>query len=394
MSTERSRSLSSKDEGGTGRYPGTDMDRRTFLKAAGTAALLAGCRKRGRGPAPEAASQVREEPGATASRPGPVDAGAAERAASDQPCTRGIAGRGQVFVARNPHALDARGMPASAPVAEMLDWLVRELVGESKVLDCWARLFSPKDVVGIKPNAFATTWCSPSPALVLAIIERLHAIGIPYEHIHVWDHWNFRRAPVYRALLRSPVKPRRQKEIGYDSRVIRLPSGGWTKVNRLVPQLTAIVNVPVFKDHDLAGVTCAMKNLALGSVSNPAAHHPNSCTPGVPEIYALPELGGKVRLIVADAFRVIYDKGPFGAKSRRTNAAHHSLYVSRDPVALDRICWDVVDRYRKAKGLPLLMDRGRGRRKVGRPIHVLHAGKMGLGEAEFAKIKLHEKDFG
>ena len=276
----------------------------------------------------------------------------------------------------------------------MLDWLIRELVGKSSVTDCWATIFSPKDVVGIKPNAFATRWNEPSPALIDAIVARLNAVGIPSKNIYLWDHWNFRRGPLYAHLRKSPIHVSTQKMIGYDAKVHRLPTGGWVRFNKWVPRLTAIINVPVFKDHDLAGVTCSMKNLAMGSIINPASHHPNSCSPSVPQIYALPELGPKVRLIVADAFRVIYNNGPFGSKSRNFNASHDSLYMSLDPVAQDRIAWDVIDGLRKAKGLALLMDRGRGPKKVGRPIHVLYAGEIGLGEADLSKVRLKERNFG
>ncbi len=396
-------------EGELSRYPGTDLDRRTFL--AGMAALgaagMVGCKgkKEKAGPTPQTGQKK------TSSKASGRNAGKEEkpqhptarkstdndvsRQTRSTPSTRSThTARGVVFRATNHGATDAKGRAAAKPVGEMLDWLVKELVGKPKVEDCWATLFSPKDVVGIKPNAFATRWNEPSPALIDAIVARLNAVGIPNENIYLWDHWNFKRGPLYAHLRHSPIHVSTQKKIGYDKTIHRLPTGGWVRFNKWVPTLTAIVNVPVFKDHDLAGVTCSMKNLAMGSIINPASHHPNSCSPSVPQIYALPELGPKVRLIVADAFRVIYDKGPFGSKSRNFNARHDSLYVATDPVAMDRIAWDIIDGLRKQRGLPPLMDRGHGPKKVGRPIHVLYAGSIGLGEPDLAKIHLKAKDFG
>ena len=388
-----------QSRGDLARYPGTELDRRTFLAgmAAVGAAGIVGCKSRGADRSSERVQgKARPRAGTRPENRGPRPQGEDNQRPTrpTRPAQRDPAGKGRIFQATHHHALDTKGRVAQKPVADMLDWLIRELVGKSSVADCWATLFSPKDVVGIKPNAFATRWNEPSPALIDTIVARLHEVGIPYENIYLWDHWNFKRGPLYAHLRKSPIHVATQKKIGYDAKVHRLPTGGWVRFNKWVPRFTAIVNVPVFKDHDLAGVTCSMKNLAMGSIINPASHHPNSCSPSVPQIYALPELGPKVRLIVADAFRVIYNNGPFGSKSRNYNARHDSLYLSRDPVAQDRIAWNVIDALRKERGLPLLMERGRCPKKVGRPIHVLYAGQIGLGEAELSAIRKKERTFG
>jgi len=369
------------------RYPGTDMTRRTFLVglgATGAAALLDCNRKSGQ----KSGHVVQRNVDATPPLPPKPTQDKQPRPA---PQPRAVAGRGHVFKATNEHALDHRGRPARQPVERMLDHLMRELVGKSSVQDCWATLFHPDDIVAIKPNAFAGQWCSPSAALMDTIIARLTAVGISPKHIFIWDHWNFAGSPLYNHLRKGPARVATQKQWGYDRTIHRIPSGKWLKFNKLIPRVTAIVNVPVFKDHDLAGVSGSMKNLAFGSIINPASHHPNCCSPSVPDIYNLPILRDKVRLIVADTFRVIYNKGPFGSKSRSYNVPYSSLFATRDPVAMDRIEWDVVDGFRKHKGLPLLMDRGHGPQNVGRPIHILHAGHIGLGESDLSSIKLSTK---
>jgi len=367
------------------RYPGTDMSRRAFLAGLGATGAIAllDCNKKvtrtnktTQHETPDAAPTLPPRP-LQKQRPAPRP--------------RTVAGRGQVFKTTNEHALDHRGRPARQPVERMLDQLIRELVGKSSVRDCWSQLFHGDDIVAIKPNAFAGQWCSPSAALMDTIISRLTAVGISPKHIFIWDHWNFAGSPLYNHLRKGPARVATQKQWGYDRTIHRIPSGKWLKFNKLIPRVTAIVNVPVFKDHDLAGVSGSMKNLAFGSIINPASHHPNCCSPSVPDIYNLPILRDKVRLIVADTFHLIYNKGPFGSKSRSYNVPYSSLFATRDPVALDRIEWDVVDGFRKHRGLPLLMDRGHGPQKVGRPIHILHAGSIGLGESNLSAIKLSTK---
>ena len=69
-----------------------------------------------------------------------------------------------------------------------------------------------------------------------------------------------------------------------------------------------------------------------------------------------------------------------------------------DPAAvlesLRRETREELDRIRKQKGLDPLMKRDTGGGRLGRPYHVLHAAKIGLGEADRAKIKLTSKTLG
>ena len=261
----------------------------------------------------------------------------------------------------------------------------------------WSSLFKPTDIVAVKPNAFAQDWCAPAVELVRAVIERLHRIGVPHKNILIWDHWNFAGSSLYRAFRNGPAVMKRQKEWGFDRKLYRLPTAGWTKFNRAITKATAIVNMPVFKDHDLAGVTCSMKNMSHGSIVNPAHHHKNCCSPSIPEIYSLPMIKDKVRLIITDASRVIYQGGPFGARTRNFNVRNHTWLAGTDPVAMDKIAWETVDRIRAGKGKAPLMKRRHMKGKPrgsGRPIHILKAEELGLGVADSTKIKVYKKRMG
>ena len=105
----------------------------------------------------------------------------------------------------------------------------------------------------------------------------------------------------------------------------------------------------------------------------------------------------KVRLIIADAFRVIYQGGPFGARSRNYNVRHNMWFASTDPVAMDKIGWEILDAHRTRKGMPPLMKRRHERGKPrgsGRPICIPKAEELGLGIADRAKIKVYKKTLG
>jgi uncharacterized protein (DUF362 family) len=378
--------------------------RRQFLKGscvavgAGLVGGFAGC-KRSTGKSEKKVEIREKEPVQTPVRPEPArPARPGTRAQNlDLPEKGKIAGRGQVFAVLHEHAAGKKGGPAAEPMGKVLDHLVRELTGRSKPADGWAALFKPHDIVGIKPNAFAQNWCMPAVELVRAVIERLHGIGVPYKNILIWDHWNFQGSDIYKQFRRGPAVLKRQVQWGYDRKLYRLPTTGWTKFNRAITQTTAIVNMPVFKDHDLAGATCSMKNLSHGSIINPAHHHKNCCSPSIPEIYGLPMIKDKVRLIIADAFRVIYQGGPFGARSRNYNVRHNMWFASTDPVAMDKIAWETIDAHRTQKGMPTLMKRRHMRGKPrgsGRPIHIPKAEALGLGVADRGKIKVYKKTLG
>jgi hypothetical protein len=380
------------------------LNRRDFLAGAGAASVagLVGCGKEGEKKAGEKKAGEKKPshreaggkpPGAERpTPPTPRPAATAGQPSGPVPAPP-PAHRGRVFQVVHASALSKDKQPAAQPVEAMLDHLLRELTGKSKPLDAWASLFRPTDVVGIKPNARGSNWCSPSPALMDVLVKKLRAVGVKPQNILIWELSHFSESALYAHLKKGPAQLKLQDDWGF-GKPVRLPCGLTTRFNQAVHRSTAIINIATFKDHGRAGVTGALKNLAVGSVDNPRDYHPNCCNPFVVEAYAQPSMGGKVRLTLADVFRLIYDRGPVGFRSRHFNIARNALYATLDPVAQDRVQWDVLDRIRKAKGLPLLMDRGTGPDKRGRPIHVLHAAKVGLGEADLSRIKLVSKTMG
>ena len=101
---------------------------------------------------------------------------------------------------------------------------------------------------------------------------------------------------------------------------------------------------------------------------------------GIANIYNLEPIKSKVKLIIADAAFMQYDGGPqFNPAAR---IPYNSLFFSQDPVAMDKIAWEIIDQHRKAKNLKPL-DKQRGK-----PIHVATAAGLGLGTDDRAKIKL------
>jgi uncharacterized protein (DUF362 family) len=274
-----------------------------------------------------------------------------------------------------------RDRPVTEVAQKMLARAIQEFTGKKKAADGWASLFSPKDKVGIKINCLGKPCMSTSPEVVKAIIAELKGAGLTEQQIVVFDLF-----PSHMLMSRYRLQPSAAKGVryvanrayGFAPEPTVHPSGK-VKLARALLEVDKVISVPVIKDHAQSGVTCALKNMAFGCINNPEAHHRNGCDPGIANIYNLPAIKEKVSLIICDAAFMQYDGGPQCKPAARV--AMSSLFVARDPVAMDTLAWEEIDSRRKAKRLPLL-----ARRRV--PKHIATAAGLDLGTDDRAKIKV------
>lgn len=283
-----------------------------------------------------------------------------------------------------------RGRPIQVVTSKMLDLCIAEYTGKSKPADGWATMFSDKDLVGVKINCLGKPKMSTTPEVVNAVVAGLKSAGVKDDRIVVFDMYGgHMRMSRFRLKDKDgAVRYVHNKTWGYEKEWRRHASGK-TKLAQALLRATKIVNVPVIKDHALSGVTGALKNMAFGTIINPGRHHRNKgskgrqCDPHIANIYNLPEIRDKVTLIVCDGAFLQYDGGPqFNAGARKP---FNSLFVTTDPVALDKMMWEYVDEFRKAKRKRSLK---RSRRE---PVHIATAAGLKLGTDDRAKIKLVEK---
>lgn len=328
---------------------------------------------------------------------------------------------GRVIEVYHPGAVAVGGVQHRA-VTAMVGRGMRELAGVSRTDDAWRVWFAPGDVVGIKVNAVGRPAAISSFALVDAVVSGLIQAGVTARDIIVFDryqrhlheagylthlpdgvHWD---AP---SVDWDPVQTALD---GYDPAVYwepALPSG-----DACMPQpcevrrshlclivsryVNKVINLPVLKDHGVAGVSLALKNMSHGLVNNVARSHASpassTCRTFIPDICAMPEIRRKVVLHILDGTRAVFDGGPLAPAS--TTWAHRTLYFATDPVALDRIGWAAVDAKRRAVGLPPVAeakahlfgeppptDRPTALRQ---PQHITRAGDLDLGVADLARI--------
>jgi len=161
----------------------------------------------------------------------------------------------------------------------------------------------------------------------------------------------------------------------------------------ITKQVNKLINLPVLKDHQSAGVTLALKNLSHGLVNNVNRSHSsytlNACGAFIPAVVSMPMIRNKAVLHILDGIKGLYHGGP-SAKPQFV-WEHQTMYFATDPVALDRIGWKALDDKRVAVGMKRFVDDKPDEFShfVHRqPEHVEIAGALGLGEWDEKKIDL------
>jgi uncharacterized protein (DUF362 family) len=128
-----------------------------------------------------------------------------------------------------------------------------------------------------------------------------------------------------------------------------------TRLSRILTQCDAVINMPVLKNHNLAGVTMAMKNM-YGVINNPNAMHGNACNPYIADLNMIPQIRQKVRFVIGDMMTAVYEGGPSYRPEYAWN--EDGLIVGEDRVAIDTICAQIIERKRAEKGLKTLEQNG------------------------------------
>jgi hypothetical protein len=200
-----------------------------------------------------------------------------------------------VLVVRDENVLDSSNDKLDKKVLEaMVEQLMTGLTGENEMNKSWSRLFSPKDVIGLVP----TSVMNPTHNELLEIItDSLLAAGLPAANI----------------------KLAQGRSVDLDS-------------------ITALISLPGLKAHWLTGIGTVLKNYILYSGSPRNYHYEDSTKLG--EIWQLPKVKGKTRLIIVDALRPVCDKGPQFDPRYRWN--YKGLLAGTDPVALDAVGLKII----------------------------------------------------
>jgi hypothetical protein len=203
-------------------------------------------------------------------------------------------GRSTVFIVRDQNVMD-RSMNVDKTVLKgMLEKILASVTGKKNMKDAWLSLVSPRDIIGLVP----TPLMNPTHDELIEVVKNsLVAAGVPEGNI-------------LNAQGRSvDLKP-----------------------------ITALISMPGLKAHWLTGIGTVLKNYILYSGAPRNYHHQDSAKLG--EIWSLPQVKGKTKLIIVDALYALCDKGP--QPDPRYKWPYKGLIAGKDPVALDTVGLKII----------------------------------------------------
>jgi uncharacterized protein (DUF362 family) len=308
------------------------------------------------------------------------------------------------------------------PIRAMMHRGMTALTGSEDWAEAWRIFFQPGDVVGIKVNPVGAPHVISCAEVIHQIVDGLRIAGVKSKDIVVYDRYRreFLEAGFDKMLPEgvrqsSAVEHFEQVQLnidGYDpEHYLEMalvtpgqdpdtPQARRSYVARfLTREINKLINLPVLKDHQSAGVTLALKNLSHGLVNNVWRSHAtptlNACGAFIPAVVNLPVIRQKTVLHILDGIKALYHGGP-GTGNARFVWEHKTLYFATDPVALDRIGWKAIDEKRLQMGMSVIAEARPDpfstylRRQ---PEHIEIAGALGLGEWEEKRIELKRFEF-
>jgi len=209
----------------------------------------------------------------------------------------------KVFLIRHENALDEMHRVNTKVLSEMLDKIVCAVSGKEEVKAAWKTFVKPDDTVGLVP----TPHLNPTHKEVTQLVkDKLTDAGIPARKI--------------------------------------LHAQGSKGVHK---GCSVLIPLPNLKAHWLTGFGTVMKNYILFGGKPSAYHQANSKDLG--RMWTLPGVKGKTKLVIVDALRPLFDKGPQVFPQYLWH--YNGIIAGADPVAVEAVCVKIIQAKRdKFKG--------------------------------------------
>lgn len=305
--------------------------------------------------------------------------------------------------------------PDEVVAYDMLRKAMLELTGQKSLKKAWRTFVKPGERIGLKVNPVAGKILSTSHAVVKSVIVQLTQSGINTKDILIWDRremelkdcgFDTENYPGIKirgtelmdengAFYDKDGKLYGENNIDkewfyradvdgvYDGETMpyMINGGKYSYFTKIVTQeVDKIINIPILKNAGNS-VTNAMKNLAFGSISNTGRLHAALWNDTIAEVCAFAPLRDKVVLNITDGLRGCFNGGPGANPQFICN--YNTILAGSDPVAMDRIAYDIIAAKRIAEGL----------QKVPAPeglTFLKMASDLGLGISERELISLKE----
>ena len=205
-----------------------------------------------------------------------------------------------VALVRNQGALNSSNQVNELVLGDMLTQVLHSVTGKADEASAWRALVKIDDIVGLVHTDHLN---KTHPELVEAVKRSLKLAGIPEKNI-----WTVQGSP------------------------------------EKVKQCSALISLPALKAHWLTGIGTVFKNYICFNGSPSSYHDANNGKLG--EIWNMPHVKGKTKLVLVDALRPLCDKGP--QPDPRYMWPYRGLIASIDPVAVESVCLKIIMQKRQA----------------------------------------------
>jgi uncharacterized protein DUF362 len=206
----------------------------------------------------------------------------------------------QVVLARDQGVLDVQHQVTQGVLKIMLRNVLTKVTGQPESTSAWRSLVKTDDVIGL----VATDHLNRThPELIELVREGLMEAGVPKSNI-------------------------------------RNAQGGPEKAHAC----TGLIALPALKAHWLTGIGTVLKNYITLS-GNPSSYH-DANNANLGEIWNMPHVKGKTKLVLVDALRPLCDKGP--QPDPRYLWDYKGLIAGKDPVAVEAVCLQIILQKRQA----------------------------------------------
>lgn len=296
---------------------------------------------------------------------------------------------------------------------QMLSQGLLGLTGAENIREAWLHFVQPGERIGLKVNPIGGNLLSTSHEVVQSVIMQLEEAGISRSDITIWDRREFQlheagfteeKYPGIRIVgteckdtegsfygpdgkLYSESRIDKEwvytadVEMEYDEYTMpyMVNSGKnsyFTKI--LTQELDKVINIPILKNAG-SSITLCLKNLGYGVITNTSRLHAKLWAETSAQVCAFPPVRDKVVLNIADGIVGCYQGGP-GANPQFI-LPYHTLLLGTDPVAVDRVGYDIVINKRIEMNVQE-MDTDRGK------VFMNLANQYGLGENDIERIDL------
>jgi hypothetical protein len=321
---------------------------------------------------------------------------------------------GKVIKVNSDHCI-VNGKPAEATAYEMVKSCLLNLTSETDLKKAWLQFVTPEDVIGIKVNPIGGKLLSTSHAITQSIVKQLEEAGISRSQLIIWDRREeglddaefteanypgitFMSTECYddnKSYINNEGRFYSEDWIDkeqyffadvegeYDAYTLpyMVNGGKYSYFSKICTEkVTKIINVPVLKNAGTS-ITVCLKNLAFGSITNTGRLHKDLWHDTCAYVCAFPPLRDKVVLNIVDGILGCFEGGP--AANPQYICQYKAVLAGTDPVAVDRICYDIVVAKRIEEGI---QDK---EKPAGRRFMEL-AEELQLGVADRSKIDLTE----